>query len=113
MVSASPMASLSPGPASVLPGPGTTGSTLALPGYSRKPSRGRIWLLVITRDVPDIADRQIQLAGGFPGRPGSRMAARQPRGRSGSEPRAEQPVHHEVVHGLGDAVAVLDQEQHR
>jgi hypothetical protein len=37
MVSASPMASLPPGPASVLPGPGTTGITLALPGYSRKP----------------------------------------------------------------------------
>jgi hypothetical protein len=37
MVSASPMASLPPGPASVLPGPGTTGITLALPGYSWKP----------------------------------------------------------------------------
>ena len=37
MVSASPMASLPPGPASVLPEPGTTGITLALPGYSRKP----------------------------------------------------------------------------
>src|SRR5260370_30720832 len=37
MVSASPMASLPPGPASVLPEPGTTGITLALPGYSWKP----------------------------------------------------------------------------
>jgi hypothetical protein len=36
MVSASPMASLPPGPASVLPEPGTTGITLALPGYSWK-----------------------------------------------------------------------------
>jgi len=31
------MASLPPGPASVLPGPGTTGITLALPGYSWTP----------------------------------------------------------------------------
>src|SRR5258705_13645454 len=31
------MASLPPGPPGVLPGPGTTGITLALPGYSRKP----------------------------------------------------------------------------
>src|SRR6266571_8159356 len=37
MVSASPMASLPPGPPGVLPEPGTTGITLALPGYSRKP----------------------------------------------------------------------------
>src|SRR5436305_251756 len=37
MVSASPMASLPPGPASALPGPGTTGITLAPPGYSWKP----------------------------------------------------------------------------
>src|SRR5205814_9730010 len=37
MVSASPMASLPPGPASVLPKPGTTGIILALPGYSWKP----------------------------------------------------------------------------
>jgi hypothetical protein len=31
------MASLPPGPAGVLPEPGTTGITLTLPGYSRKP----------------------------------------------------------------------------
>ena len=37
MVSASPMASLPPGPAGVLPEPGTTGITLALPGYSWTP----------------------------------------------------------------------------
>ena len=37
MVSASPMVSLPPGPASVLPEPGTTGITLALLGYSWKP----------------------------------------------------------------------------
>src|SRR5438477_13151406 len=37
MVSASPMASLLPGPASVLPEPGTTGITLALLGSSWKP----------------------------------------------------------------------------
>ena len=37
MVSASPTASLPPGPASALPEPGTTGITLALPGYSWKP----------------------------------------------------------------------------
>src|SRR6516162_1093668 len=36
MISASSMASLPPGPADVLPEPGTTGITLALPGYSRR-----------------------------------------------------------------------------
>src|SRR5207244_8775250 len=44
MLSASPMASLPPGPARVLPGPGTTGITRALLGHSRKPParyRGR------------------------------------------------------------------------
>src|SRR2546423_690219 len=37
MVSASPMASLPPGPASILPEPGTAGITRALLGYSWKP----------------------------------------------------------------------------
>src|SRR5437016_4736335 len=37
MVSASPIASLPPGPAGVLSGPGTTGIFLALPGYSGNP----------------------------------------------------------------------------
>jgi hypothetical protein len=41
-------------------------------------SGGRIRLLVIEHDVPDIPDRQVQLADGFPDLPGSRMIADQP-----------------------------------
>ena len=74
-------------------------------------SGGRIRLMVIEHDVPDIPDRQVQLADGFVDLPGSRMIAHQPQGRFESEPRGEQPVHHEVVHAPGDAVAVLHQEQ--
>jgi hypothetical protein len=66
---------------------------------------------VIEHDIPDIPDRQVQLADSFLDLPGSRMAAHQPQCRFESEPRGEQPVHHEVVHALGDAVAVLHQEQ--
>ena len=74
-------------------------------------SGGRIRLMVIEHDVPDIPDRQVQLADGFVDLPGSRMIAHQPQCHFESEPRGEQPAHHEVVHTPGDAVAVLHQEQ--
>jgi hypothetical protein len=77
------------------------------------PSGERIRLTVIEYDVPDIPDRQVQLADGFPDLPGSRMITDQPQGHFEREPRGEQPVHHEVVHARGDAVAVLHQEQSR
>jgi len=78
---------------------------------ARLPSGERIRLLVIEHDIPDIPDRQVQLADGFPDFPGSRMAAHQSQCRFQSEPRGEQPVHHEVGHARGDPVAILHQEQ--
>jgi hypothetical protein len=98
---------LPPEPAGTVQGTGRTG----LPGSGRNtlarlPSGERIRLLVIEHDVPDIPDRQLQLADGFPDLPGSRTIADQPQGRFQSEPRGEQPAHHEVVHVPGDAVAV-------
>jgi hypothetical protein len=80
---------------------------------ARLRSGGRIRLMVIERDVPDIPDRQVQLADGFADLPGSRMIADQSQCRFESEPRGEQPSYHEVVHALGDAVAVLHQEKSR
>ena len=63
--------------------------------------------MVIERDVPDVPDRQVQLADGFVDLPGSGLAAYQPHCRFESEPRGEQPVHHEVVHVFGDAVVIV------
>ena len=80
---------------------------------ARLPPGQRIRPTVIEHDVPDVPDRQVQLADGFLDLPGSRMIAHQPQGRFEREPRGEQPVHHEVVHARGDAVAVLHQEQGR
>ena len=80
---------------------------------ARLPSGEPIRLTVIEHDVPNFPDRQVQLADGFVNLPGSWMTADQPQGRFESEPRGEQPVHHEVVHALGDAVAVLHQDQSR
>ena len=88
--------------------PGSSRNALA-----RLRSREQIRLTEIEHDVPDIADRQVQLADGVLDLPRSRMVAHQPQGRFESEPRGEQPVHHEVVHARGDAVAVLHQEQIR
>jgi hypothetical protein len=88
--------------------PGSTRNALA-----RLPSGRRIRLAEIEHDVPDIPDRQVQLADGVLDLPGSRMVAHQPECHFESEPRGEQPSHHEVGHAPGDAVAVLHQEQHR
>ena len=64
--------------------------------------------MVIEQDVPDVPDRQVQLADGFPDLPGFRMAAHPPRCCFQSEARDQQPVHHDVVDGPGgDAVVVL------
>jgi hypothetical protein len=73
---------------------------------ARLPSGERIRLTVIEYDVPDVPDRQVQLADGFVDLPGSRMAAHQPQCGFQREPGGEQPVHHEVVHARGDAVAI-------
>lgn len=58
--------------------------------------------MVIEQDVPEVADRQVQLADGFMDLPSSWMAADQPRCRFESEPRTEQAVHHDVVHVPGE-----------
>ena len=88
--------------------PGSTRNALA-----RLPSGQRIRLVEIEHDVPDIPNRQVQLANGVLNLPGSRMVAHQPQCHFEGEPCGEQPVHHEVVHVPGDAVVVLGQEQHR
>src|SRR5271165_1457566 len=104
---------LPPEPAGTGQGTGRTGAAGQRPALAWLSSGERIRLLVIEHDVPDIPDRQLQLADGFPDLPGSRMAADQPQGRFQSEPRGEQPAHHEVVHVPGDPVAVPHQEHSR
>ena len=64
--------------------------------------------MVIEQDVPDIPDRQVQLADDFLDHPGFRMVAHPPQRCLQSEPREEQPVHHDVVDVPGgDAVVIL------
>ena len=66
--------------------PGSGGAALA-----QLPSGEPIRLMVIEHDVPDIPDRQVQLADGFLDLPGSRKAADQAQCRFESEPCGEQP----------------------
>ena len=54
--------------------PGSTRKAL----IARLPSGRRIRLAEIEHDVPDIPDRQVQLADGVLDLPGSRMVAHQP-----------------------------------
>ena len=68
---------------------------------------------MIEHDIPNIPDRQVQLADGFPDLPGSRTVADEPQGRFEREPRGEQRAHHDVGHARGDAIAILHQEQSR
>jgi hypothetical protein len=110
MVSASPMASLPPGPASVLPGPGTTGITLALLGHSRKPParyRGRQDFELLPAAVAGLTggrgchnlfrhDAQPRVTGtryGDSGRMGSRSATRRRVGGTGTA----HSIHHQEV----------------
>lgn len=53
----------------------------------------------------------LQLADGFPNLPGPSMVTHQPQCRFESQARVEQPTHHDGVHALGDAVAILRQAQ--
>jgi hypothetical protein len=62
--------------------------------------------MVIEQDVPDIPGRQVHLADGFLDLPGFRMAAHPPQCCFQSEPREEQPVHHDVVDVPGGDAAV-------
>jgi hypothetical protein len=68
-------------------------------------------LTAIEQDVPEVPDRQVQLADGVPDLRGPRTVAHQPQRRFEREPRGEQPVHHDVVHTPGDAVTILHQAQ--
>ena len=82
----------------------------------RPPAGGRIRVTVIEQHVPEVPDRQIQLADGFLNLRGPGMVAHQPQCRLETEPGGEQPVHHAVVHAfdvLGDAVPILRQAQDR
>ena len=70
--------------------------------------------MVIEHDVPDVPDRQVQLAEGFPDLArGPAMAAEQPQRRFQGQSRREDPVDHDIVQGPGDAVAILHQAQDR
>ena len=64
--------------------------------------------MVVEQDVPDVPDREVQLAEGVLdlGR-GTATAVEQPQGRFQGQPCREDPVYDDVVQGLGDAVAVL------
>ncbi len=67
--------------------------------------------MVIEQHAPDVPDRQVKLADGFPDIRGSRTIPHQPQRCFESEPRREQPVHHGIVQGPGVAVTILRLEQ--
>jgi hypothetical protein len=68
--------------------------------------------MVIEHDVPDVPDRQVQLAEGFPDLArGPAGAVEQPQRRFQGQSRREDPVDHDIIQGPGDAVAILNQEQ--
>src|SRR5205807_4155642 len=64
-------------------------------------------LTVIEHDVPDVPDRQIKLADGFPDLPGPGILTHQPQCHVEGQARGEQPAHHDVVQAPGDAVVLL------
>ena len=65
-------------------------------------------LMVIEHDVPDVPDRQVQLAEGFPDLARSpAMAVEQPQRRFQGQSRRDNPVDHDIVQGPGDAVTIL------
>ena len=68
--------------------------------------------MVIEHDVPDVPDRQVQLAEGFPDfARGPAMTVEQPQRCFQGQSRREDPVNHHIVQGSGDAVAILRQAQ--
>ena len=62
---------------------------------------------VIEHNVPDVPDRQVKLADGFPDLAGSGMIAHQSQRRFERQSCGEQPAHHDVVHARRDAIAIL------
>jgi hypothetical protein len=68
--------------------------------------------MVIEHDVPDVPDRQVQLADGFPDLArGPAVAVEQPQRCFQGQSCRDNPVDHDIVQGPGDAVAILYQEQ--
>ena len=68
--------------------------------------------MVIEYDVPDVPDRQVQLAEGFPDLArGPAMAVEQPQRRFQGQSRRDHPADHHIGQGPGDPVAILHQEQ--
>jgi hypothetical protein len=64
--------------------------------------------MVIEHDVPDVPDRQVQLAEGFADLARDpAMTVEQPQRRFESQSRRKDPVDHDIVQGSGEAVAIL------
>jgi hypothetical protein len=68
--------------------------------------------MVIEYDVPDVPDRQVQLADGFPDLArGPAMAIEQPQRRFQGQSRRDHPADHDIGQGPGDPIAILHQQQ--
>ena len=67
--------------------------------------------MVIEYDVPDVPDRQVQLAEGFPDLARGAVALQQPQRRFQGQSRRDHPADHHIGQGPGDPVAILHQEQ--
>jgi hypothetical protein len=68
--------------------------------------------MVIEQHIPEIPDRQTQLADGIPNLAGPGMVAQQPQRPFERQPYGEQPGHHASVHAIHDAVMILHRAQH-
>jgi hypothetical protein len=103
-------------PAETVQGTGTGGGAARRTGtrnaLARRPARGRIRLMVIEHDVPDVPDRQVQLAEGVPDFAyGPAVAVEQPERCFQGQSRREDPVDHDIVQGARDAVPIPHQDQ--
>ena len=67
--------------------------------------------MVIKYHVPEVPDRKVQFADGLLDFPGRTVIADQPRHGFQRQSRREQPANHDVVHALGDLVAILGRAQ--
>ena len=68
--------------------------------------------MVIEHDVPDVPDRQVQLAEGFPDLARDpAMAVEQPQRHFQGQSRRDDPVDHDIIQGPGDAVTIVHWEQ--
>ena len=72
---------------------------------------GKVRTVVIEYHVPKVPDRKLQLADGLLDFRGPIVITHQPCHGFEGQSRREQPTHHDVVHGLGDLVAIRRQAQ--